>query len=148
MEERAYYPEERYYDERVHSRQPRQRIGYTYEPDYDDYYEPEPRAYMRGSSRKSQAKVHSMMKQPVEDTMDMTEEGEQFLKILQDVFEETPETWKQYPDTQDGRLGIMDMEFKEFKQALSKNKDKNEICKELMHVVGACFYMYKELTDE
>lgn len=81
------------------------------------------------------------------DDTDYVEEGEKFLHMLQEEFQEMPETWKQYDKTSAGRQAIVDMEYKEFKQALTTKK-MPKITKELMHLIGACFYLYKGLENE
>lgn len=78
---------------------------------------------------------------------DLSKEGTQFLESLETEFQEVPQTWKQYDKSQSGRQAILDMEFREFKQALA-NKRPEQIKKELMHLMGACLYLYKGLNDE
>lgn len=100
---------------------------------------------VRNKSEKGQIGYTAAMQES--DDTDYVEEGEKFLHMLQEEFQEMPETWKQYDKTSAGRQAIVDMEYKEFKQALTTKK-MPKITKELMHLIGACFYLYKGLEDE
>lgn len=53
---------------------------------------------------------------------------------------EPPATWAKYPDTKQGALSILEMEYKEFIQAKSMH--------ELYHIIAAAVNVYKYLKNE
>lgn len=81
-----------------------------------------------------------------DDQIDYAIESEDFLKELEECFEEMPETWKQYGADMKGRTDIAKMEMKELSKALDQ-KDDQKICKEILHLTGALFYLWKGLNE-
>ena len=58
---------------------------------------------------------------------------------VEKVVDNPPETWKVYPDTDAGRLSIIDMEYTEMK----KTQTVDDLCSELIHLISACVYYIK-----
>lgn len=64
-----------------------------------------------------------------------------FMKQSEEVLDNLPETWLQYPDNEQGRISIIDMEYLEFKQAKTKEEKEHE----LVHLASACLHLWRQL---
>lgn len=65
---------------------------------------------------------------------------EQSGKVLSDL----PETWRAYAKTFEGRMGIIDMEYRELKEA----RGKEDVSRELVHLGSACLHLWRLLNVE
>lgn len=65
-----------------------------------------------------------------------------FEKQIDEVLEEIPCTWAQYPQDAAGKMGIINMEHNEFKSACTDEEKAHE----LIHLAAACKYLWEELT--
>ena len=65
-----------------------------------------------------------------------------FMEKSAEVLADNPDTWKQYPTTKEGAMGIIDMEFRELKRAANSDA----LSCELVHVASACLYMWRMLN--
>ena len=62
---------------------------------------------------------------------------EQSAKMLADF----PETWRQYPDTTNGAMAIITMEYEE----LMRQKDAADKMRESVHLASACLHLWRML---
>lgn len=65
----------------------------------------------------------------------------EFMKQSGEVLKNIPDTWKTYPDTDAGKMSIIDMEYNELKMT----KDTESTCHELIHLASACLYLWRKL---
>ena len=63
----------------------------------------------------------------------------EFMRQSGEVLRNLPETWTAYASDEGGRMGIIDMEYGELKQA----KTKQEKMHELVHVASACLHLWR-----
>lgn len=62
-----------------------------------------------------------------------------FMEESEKVLNDIPDTWKAYPQTIDGAMNIISMEYKELQNA----KDKSH---ELVHLASACLHLWRMLN--
>ena len=66
-----------------------------------------------------------------------------FMEASEQILANKPNTWKAYPDTEAGMVGIIDMEYEEFKKA----KTVAELKQELEHLASACLHFWRHLSN-
>ncbi len=66
-------------------------------------------------------------------------------KEICSILKNPPTTWKPYQGTAAGRLGIVDMEFGEFRDAVAANSESTR--HELKHLCAAALYALKHMED-
>lgn len=66
-----------------------------------------------------------------------------FMEQSGQVLRNLPATWKAYPDTEEGRMGIVKMEYGE----LLKAQTTKEKMHELMHLASACLHLWRLYND-
>lgn len=66
-----------------------------------------------------------------------------FMEKSGKVLDNIPETWKAYPATEAGMMGVIDMEYNELKKAMT---DKDKSC-ELVHLASACLRLWRRLNN-
>jgi len=64
-----------------------------------------------------------------------------FMAKSEQVLNNIPETWKQYPNSIQGKTEIIDMEYNEFKQAQTIKERQHE----LIHLASACLNLWRTL---
>lgn len=64
-----------------------------------------------------------------------------FMAKSEQVLNNIPETWKQYPNSVQGKTEIIDMEYNEFKQAQTIKERQHE----LIHLASACLNLWRTL---
>ena len=69
-----------------------------------------------------------------------------YMKMSGEVLKNLPDTWKVYPDTDEGRRAIIDMEYHELKQALAINAPKEDVMRELVHLGSATLHYWRLLN--
>lgn len=62
-----------------------------------------------------------------------------FMEESERVLKNKPITWKAYPNTEDGAMKIIEMEYKE----LMESKDKSH---ELVHLASACLLLWRKMN--
>lgn len=62
-----------------------------------------------------------------------------FMEQSGKVLEDLPKTWKAYPNTEEGMMGIIKMEYGELQNAQTV-KDKMH---ELVHLASACLHLWR-----
>ena len=65
-----------------------------------------------------------------------------FMDCCEEVLSDIPDTWKEYPDTKTGRMGIVDMEYLELRAV----KTNEEMKHELVHLASACLHLWRLLN--
>lgn len=63
----------------------------------------------------------------------------EFMEQSGEVLKNLPATWRAYPDTEEGRMGIVKMEYGE----LMKAQTDKEKMHELMHLASACLHLWR-----
>ena len=66
-----------------------------------------------------------------------------FMKQSGNVLKNYPATWMSYPNTIEGAKGIIDMEYNEYKNAVSYQ----DISHELVHLASACLLLWRKLNN-
>lgn len=66
-----------------------------------------------------------------------------FMKQSGNVLKNYPATWMSYPNTIEGARGIIDMEYNEYKNAVSYQ----DISHELVHLASACLLLWRKLNN-
>lgn len=66
-----------------------------------------------------------------------------FMEKSGEVLKNMPNTWKQYPATEEGMIGIIDMEYGELKRAATID----DISQELIHLSTACLRLWRKLNN-
>ena len=66
-----------------------------------------------------------------------------FMEDSEKVLADIPNTWKQYPQTIPGMAAIIDMEYKEFKEATTAEAMSHE----LVHLASACLHLWRTLNN-
>lgn len=66
-----------------------------------------------------------------------------FMEESEKVLADIPDTWKQYPDTKEGALSIIDMEYRELKKASTPET----LTHELIHVASACLHLWRMMHN-
>ena len=61
-----------------------------------------------------------------------------------EVLANHPDTWQTYPNTIQGRMQIIDMEYCELQDAKAKGRD---VSKELVHLGSATLYLWRLLNN-
>ena len=69
-----------------------------------------------------------------------------YMKMSSEVLKNPPDTWKVYPDTDEGRRAIIDMEYHELKQARAINAPKEDVMRELVHLGSASLHYWRMLN--
>lgn len=71
------------------------------------------------------------------------------IKRVEKTIEEKPATWEEYEHLKDGKLKILKMEMKEFKELLDKEEDKTigakEYYKAAKHVAAAAIQLMEHI---
>lgn len=62
-----------------------------------------------------------------------------FMEESEQRLAETPDTWKRYPATPAGAMGIIEMEYNELKKAMTEE----DVCHELVDLASACLYAWR-----
>ena len=65
-----------------------------------------------------------------------------FMEQSEKVLSDLPTTWKAYPNTEPGMVGIIDMEYAEFKKMESREDKMHE----LVHLASACLHYWRHLN--
>ena len=60
-----------------------------------------------------------------------------------EVLRNIPDTWRQYPDSEAGRMSVIDMEYNELKNA----RTTEEIKRELVHLGSATLHLWRKLSN-
>lgn len=68
-----------------------------------------------------------------------------FMEASIKTLENTPDTWKQYPNTEAGAMAIVKMEFNELTAAASSVPATKQ---ELVHLASACLHMWRKLSND
>lgn len=66
-----------------------------------------------------------------------------FMKQSGNVLKNYPATWMSYPNTIEGAKSIIDMEYNEYKNAVSYQ----DISHELVHLASACLLLWRKLNN-
>lgn len=66
-----------------------------------------------------------------------------FMEKSGEILNNLPNTWKQYPPTEAGMVGIIDMEYNEFKNTSTVDEMKQE----LVHLASACLHLWRKLSN-
>ena len=66
-----------------------------------------------------------------------------FMEEAEKVLANIPDTWKTYPRNEQGMCDIIDMEYKELKEAIGKENKKHE----LIHLASACLNLWRKLNN-
>lgn len=66
-----------------------------------------------------------------------------FMEEAEKVLANIPDTWKTYPRNEQGMCDIIDMEYKELKEAVGKENKKHE----LIHLASACLNLWRKLNN-
>ena len=69
-----------------------------------------------------------------------------YMEMSGQVLRNPPETWKVYPDNEEGKRAIIDMEYHELQNAIAINAPKEDIMRELVHLGSATLAMWRELN--
>ena len=62
-----------------------------------------------------------------------------FMKQSGEVLNSVPDTWKKYPETDEGLMNIIIMEFGELSKATTKEQKSHE----LVHLASACLHLWR-----
>lgn len=68
-----------------------------------------------------------------------------YMEESEKVLNNPPQTWRAYPDSKEGRLGIINMEYQELQNAIVAGKSNEEIMKELVHLGTATLHYWRLL---
>lgn len=63
----------------------------------------------------------------------------EFMEQSGKVLEDPPKTWKAYPNTEEGMMGIIKMEYGELQKAQTVEDKMHE----LIHVASACLHLWR-----
>ena len=66
-----------------------------------------------------------------------------FMKESGKVLDNIPDTWKAYPDNEQGRLSIINMEYNEFMKAATREDRMHE----LVHLASSCLHLWRMYND-
>ena len=69
-----------------------------------------------------------------------------YMEMSGKVLKDPPETWKVYPDNEEGARAIVDMEYHELKNAIAINAPKEDVMRELVHLGSATLAMWRKLN--
>ena len=67
-----------------------------------------------------------------------------FMKASKEILDNIPNTWKQYPDTLEGRCNIITMEYNE----LMNTRNLEEKSHELVHLASACLHLWRQINGK
>ena len=67
----------------------------------------------------------------------------EFMKLSGEVLKNIPDTWKQYPDSETGKMAIVEMEYNE----LRNTKTKEQMAHEAIHLASACLCLWRKLNN-
>lgn len=65
-----------------------------------------------------------------------------FMEQSGNVLDAIPETWKRYPSTKEGMMGVIEMEMEELKKA-ANDADRSH---ELVHLASACLRLWRKIN--
>ena len=68
----------------------------------------------------------------------------EFLKQVETVLQNTPDTWKQYSEDYEGACKILEMEYCELKKVVTLQHKKEES----IHLALACFNLWRTLNAQ
>lgn len=66
-----------------------------------------------------------------------------FMELSGKILKDLPTTWRQYPMTEEGMMGIIDMEYGELKRTSTVDEMKQE----LVHLSTACLQLWRKLSN-
>ena len=69
-----------------------------------------------------------------------------YMELSGKVLRNPPDTWKVYPDNEDGKKAIIDMEYHELQNAIAINAPKEDVMRELVHLGSATLAMWRKLN--
>ena len=91
------------------------------------------------SEQHDESKAESTKERYEKTAAEALPEDWEFMEQSGEVLKNLPATWKAYPDTEEGRMGIVQMEYGE----LMKAKTDKEKMHELMHLASACLHLWR-----
>ena len=69
-----------------------------------------------------------------------------YMEMSGQVLRNPPDTWKVYPDNEEGKKAIIDMEYHELQNAIAINAPKEDVMRELVHLGSATLAMWRVLN--
>lgn len=66
-----------------------------------------------------------------------------FMEQSEKVLTNLPDTWRAYPDNEQGRMSIVNMEYNEF----MKSESEEDKMHELVHLASACLHLWRLYHD-